>query len=286
VSAAALSLVVLAAAMHAGWNALAKRSGDSLAFMWSFTVASLVIYAIPFAVLIAEHRPDREGAGFVVASALVHVAYFTLLARSYRQTDLSIAYPIARGTGVLLAPILAVPIYGDRPSPLAWLGIAAILGGIIWLHAPALRRSVSRVGLGQVLVGPPLLTGLTIATYSLIDAGGARRVQPIVYLYLLFTLSTLFLAPYMVRRRWQAVRAEARNVRSVALAGAAAFGTYVVVLAALRLAPVSYVVPIREISIVFAALIGAWGLGETLNRTRAAACLLVTAGVILIGVGG
>ncbi|MGH2562049.1 MAG: EamA family transporter, partial [Thermomicrobiales bacterium] len=251
-----------------------------------FTVASLVIYAIPFAILIVDNPPDWDGLRFVLASSVVHVGYFVLLARSYRDADLSIAYPIARGTGVLLAPILAVPIYGDRPSVAAWAGIGAILAGIVWLHAPALRRSVGRRGIVGVLSGPPLLTGLTIATYSLIDAGGARRVQPLVYLYLLFALAALFLAPYMVRRRWVAVRAEARNLRSVAVAGGAAFGTYAVILAALRLAPVSYVVPIREISIVFAALIGVWGLGETLSRARVGACLLVTAGVVLIGLAG
>ncbi|MGH2532710.1 MAG: EamA family transporter, partial [Thermomicrobiales bacterium] len=251
-----------------------------------FTVASLVIYAIPFAILIVDNPPDWDGLRFVLASSVVHVGYFVLLARSYRDADLSIAYPIARGTGVLLAPILAVPIYGDRPTVAAWVGIAAILGGIVWLHAPALRRSVGRVGIGGVLAGPPLLTGLTIATYSLIDAGGARRVQPLVYLYLLFALAALFLAPYMVRRRWAAVRTEARNPRSVAVAGGAAFGTYVMVLAAMRLAPVSYVVPIREVSIVFAVMIGVWWLGERLSRARVGACLLVTAGVVLIGVAG
>jgi drug/metabolite transporter (DMT)-like permease len=286
VSALALGLVLLSAAMHAGWNALVKRSGDGHAFIWCFLIASLLIYAAPVAVLLARHPPGRDGLPFIAASGTVHIAYYTLLSRAYRGADLSLAYPVARGTGVLLAPLLAVPIYGDRPTPPAWLGIATILAGILWLYAPVLRASVQRFGLGQILSGPPILTGLTIATYSLIDAGGARRVHPVIYLYLTMTIVVAALAPHMLRQRRAAVAAAQRHRRSVLLAGIASFATYVIVLTALRLAPVSYVIPIREVSIVFAAIIGARHLGEGLSRSRAAACALVTAGVLLIGIGG
>jgi drug/metabolite transporter (DMT)-like permease len=285
VSAVALILVVAAAIMHAGWNTLAKRSGDGLTFMWAFTLASLVIYAIPVAVFLRNETPDRDALPFVLGSGVLHVAYFRLLARSYAGSDLSLAYPVARGTGVLLAPVLAMPIYGDRPTFAAWIGIAAILGGIVWLYAPAFRRSISRGGVGGLLMGPPLLTGVVIACYSLVDAGGVRRLHPVVYLYAVFAVSTALLAPTILARR-PALNAVSQNWRPVVLAGAAAFGTYVVVLSALRLAPVSYVIPIREISIVFAALFGARTLGERLGPARAGACILVTAGVILIAIGG
>jgi drug/metabolite transporter (DMT)-like permease len=187
---------------------------------------------------------------------------------------------------VLLSPILAMPIFGDRPTVVAWIGIAAILAGIVWINAPMLARSVRQLGLHRVLAGPPLLTGLTIASYSLVDAGGAHRVQPIVYLYLIFVVVVLALLPYMVTRRWAAVKAEARNPRTACIAGAASFSTYLIVLTALRIAPVSYVIPVREVSIVFAALIGMRVLGESLGRARLAACGLVTVGVMLIGIGG
>jgi drug/metabolite transporter (DMT)-like permease len=286
VSAVALGLVVFSALLHASWNALTKRSGDGLVFIWSFLLASLVVYAIPFAVLVNRHPPNATGLLFALISGGIHVGYFSLLALSYRRADLSFAYPIARGTGVLLSPILAVPIFGDRPTVVAWIGIAAILGGVIWINAPVLGRSVRQLGLHRVLAGPPLLTGLTIASYSLVDTGGSRRVQPVVYLYLIFVVVVVALLPYMVTRRWNAVKEGARQPRTAIIAGTASFSTYLIVLTALRIAPVSYVVPVREVSIVFAALIGMRALGESLDRSRLAACVLVTLGVMLIGIGG
>lgn len=285
-SAVALGLVVFSALLHASWNALTKRSGDGLVFIWLFSLSSLVVYAIPFAILIERHPPDRTGLLFALASGGIHVCYFSLLALSYRRADLSFAYPIARGTGVLLSPLLAVPIYGDRPTVWAWIGIVAILSGIVWINAPMLARSVRQLGLHRVLAGPPLLTGLTIASYSLVDAGGAHRVQPVVYLYLIFTVVVVALLPYMLTRRWDAVNAGARHPRTAIIAGTASFSTYLIVLTALRIAPVSYVVPVREVSIVFAALIGMRVLGEALDRSRLTACGLVTLGVMLIGIGG
>ncbi|HET8523991.1 MAG TPA: DMT family transporter [Thermomicrobiales bacterium] len=285
-SAVALGLVVFSALLHASWNALTKRSGDGLVFIWSFLLASLVVYAIPFAVLINRHPPGATGLLFALISGAIHVAYFSLLALSYRRADLSFAYPVARGTGVLLSPILAVPIFGDRPTVVAWIGIAAILGGIVWINAPILSHSVRKLGLHRVLAGPPLLTGFTIASYSLVDAGGSRRVQPVVYLYLIFVVVVVAMLPYMLTRRWDTVKASAKHPRTAIIAGTASFSTYLIVLTALRIAPVSYVVPVREVSIVFAALIGMRALGESLNRSRLAACGLVTLGVMLIGVGG
>jgi drug/metabolite transporter (DMT)-like permease len=285
-SALALVLVVIAAAMHAGWNLLAKRSADRLTFLWLLTVTALALFFPVFVVEIVRHPSVRPGLLFVFGSTATHLAYFFLLARAYERADLSLAYPIARGFGVVLTTLLAVPIYDERPTAVAWLGIVAILAGMIWLYAPSLARTLELGGWQAVVTGPALLTGVAISCYSLIDAGGVRRINQVVYLYMLFAFIALAYAPFILLTRREAIRVELRRPGSVLLAGFGSFGTYLIVLSALRLAPVAYVIPVREVSIVFAALLGAFVLKESFGWRRYAACALVSAGVIFVGVGG
>lgn len=282
----AFALVLLAAIVHAGWNALAKRRPDVLAFFWALTVAGLICYAVPFLVLVRRHSPSWTGAPYLVASSLAEVCYGVCLARAYARTDLSLAYPVARGTGVLLVPLAAVPLFGDRPTAIAWLGVALIVLGVVWLHAPAIRRDGGRAGLGVTVSLPSFLTGVAIATYSLIDAAGVRHIHPFVYLYLTYVLIALWLSPHILTQHRIALMAEVRTRWPVIVGGVAVFGTYCIILVAFRLAPVSYVVPIREVSIVFGALLGVHLLGEPFGRSRTAACVITAAGVIAIGIGG
>jgi drug/metabolite transporter (DMT)-like permease len=285
-SALALVLVVVAAAMHAGWNLLAKRSADRLTFLWLLTVAALVQFLPVFVIELARHQSVRPGLIFVLGSTGAHIAYFYLLAKAYERADLSLAYPIARGFGVMLTTLLAIPIFDDRPTAIAWLGIGAILAGMMWLYAPVLSKATQLGGWRALASGPALLTGVAISCYSLIDAGGVRRINQVVYLYLLFACIAVAYAPIILSTRRQAIRNELRTPGPVLLAGLGSFGTYLIVLSALRLAPVAYVIPVREVSIVFAALLGAFVLKESFGWNRYAACILVSVGVILIGVGG
>jgi len=282
----AIAMVLSAAVLHALWNALAKRSDDVLAYFFSILAAALVIYAVPFAILAHDETFEWNWLRFAVASGLIHTAYFSLLAYAYERTDLSFAYPVARGTGLTLVPLLAVPIFGDRPTVVAWLGIALVVAGILWLHRPLFVAAVNRGNARGLISIPALLTGVTIAAYSLNDAAGVRRVNPIVYLYMVYAINLVLLAPYLVRNRRAAVRNAMRISTPLLVGGAGSFGTYMVVLAATRLAPVSYVVPMRETSIVIGAILGARLLHESLGWTRLGACVLVACGVIAIAVGG
>lgn len=287
-SLAATALVLAAALTHATWNALAKRSGDPLSFLWAASVLALPIYALPAGIALARTGwPGRAAWLFVALSAVFHVAYYLGLARAYERSDLSVAYPVARGTGLMLAPMLAAPIFGDRPTPVAWLGIATVIAGIVWLHAPALKRAAAEGGIGGVLLGPATLTGVVIAAYSLNDSAGVHRMNPLVYLYATFILMVVAIAPIVLGSgRRSSLALTAGDRRSIIAGGIGIFGAYVIVLAALRLAPVSYVVPMRELSIAFGALIGMRFLGERPGRRRLAACALVACGVVTIGLGG
>lgn len=282
----AIGMVLGAAVIHALWNALAKRSDDILSYLWAICVAAVVIYAIPFAVLLVDQELRWDWLRFVLASGVLHIAYFSLLARAYERSDLSFAYPIARGTGLTLVPILAVPIFDERPTVVAWCGIALVAAGIVWLHRPILVAALDRGDVRDLISIPAFLTGLTIAAYSLNDAAGVHRTNPFVYLYLVYAINALLLAPYLLRVRPEAARRALRISTPLLVGGVGSFGTYFIVLAATKLAPVSYVVPMRETSIVIGAILGARMFGESLGWTRISACVLVVLGVIAIGAGG
>jgi drug/metabolite transporter (DMT)-like permease len=282
----AIAMVLGSAVVHALWNMLAKRSGDALAFFWAISVTALVVYAVPFAVAAQRTPWEWDWLRFALASGAIHTGYFALLAAAYARSNLSFAYPIARGTGLLLVPILAVPVFGERPTAAAWAGIALVAAGILGLHAHVLRALWNRGKVRQLLSVPAFLTGLTIALYTLNDTAGVHRANPIVYLYVVYAIATAALTPYVLWSRRAAVRQSLGDRGPLLIGGAGSYGTYLVVLAATRLAPVSYVAPMRETSIVIGAVLGARMLGEPLGVARLLSCLVVVAGVITIALGG
>ncbi|HMM43365.1 MAG TPA: EamA family transporter, partial [Thermomicrobiales bacterium] len=202
---------------------------------------------------------------------------------------LSLTYPVARGTGVLLVPLLAMPVLGERLTPVAGIGIVAILAGIVALNLFGNPRGVAReVRESRQGLTFAVLTGLAITTYSLIDKAGIVHVHPLIYVYLLVAILTLGIAPWVLLRRRAAVRQVWRTARRAAvIAGVLNMGTYLIVLAAMRVAgsSVSYIVPLRETSIVFATIMGAVVLGEHVGRPRLASSALIAAGVIAIALG-
>lgn len=285
----AVGLVLLSAVFHATWNTLTKRSADALAFMFVFGLFGLAIYALPMAFMLSRHGLPAAGVPFVLASGGVHVVYATALAAAYSNGALSLTYPVARGTGVVLVPLLAMPLLGERLTPVAGMGIVAILAGIVALNLLGDRSGAAReVREGRRGLAFALLTGLAITAYSLIDKAGIAHVHPLIYVYLLIGILTVGISPYVLLRRRAAVGEIWRTARRAALvAGVLNMGTYLIVLAAMRVAgsSISYIVPLRETSIVFATIMGAVVLGEHVNRPRMASSALIAAGVIAIALG-
>lgn len=279
----AVVLVLFSALLHATWNLLAKRSADPLAFMFAFTIVSLVLFAVPAAAVAVRDPVPASGWPFIAATGVIHVGYFAALASAYRRGALSLTYPVSRGTGVLIVPLLAVAIYDERPSLVGALGIAAILIGLGVIGVASFRSDpAGRAGLGYAL-----LTGLTIAAYSLTDKAGVARVNPVIYVYCIFMFTALALAPYVLTQRRAAVLTEWRYNRwAVLVGGVLPPATYIIVLSALRLADVSYVVPLRETSIIFGTLLGALVLGERIGRVRVAASAVIGAGAVAIALAG
>lgn len=281
----AFALVLVSALAHSTWNYLTKASRDTHAFTWAYTVVSSLIY-VPLAILAAfQNPPPISVALFVGGTVALHLMYFRLLSLSYARADLSVVYPVARGTGIFLIPLGAAILLGERISPAAVLAIGVILLGVLVVHTrgrgfEALRGIVHSLREpGSALAA---LTGLVIASYSLWDKHALGQIDPIVINAGIFAGQALFNAPYMLTRRRQAVLAEvqARPI-AVIVAGILAPLAYLLVLTALTFTRVAYIAPTREIGIVIGTLLGARTLKEPYPANR-----IIGAALIVLGVFG
>jgi len=281
-TAGALALVVAAAVLHAGWNALAKRARDPIAFLsLAACVAWPILLPVGGFMLVADGLPLRA-LPFVVGTIVLHVVYFFALGQAYATGAYSIVYPIARGLGVALVPIGAFLIFDERLSSLGTLGIALVLAGVVTLHQVGQRHAVATGAPLGAATAWAVLTGLSIASYSLLDKAGVARLHPVPYMLLMEAGCAAIMLP-LALRRGIAVREEWRaNWRTVIAVGAMSALGYTLVLLAFRLSKAGYVVASRELSIVLSALIGTLWLGEGRLGPRLAAACIVLGGVACV----
>lgn len=291
--ASALALVVLAGLIHALWNIAAKRANGDVRYAFFIAFFTVLLWA-PLGLYLAwQQLPAWDAAAWacVLASGAIHVLYFIVLLRGYRQADLTVVYPLARGSGPLMSSLAAIVLFGEHISTLGFAGLAAVVLGVlliaggpgIWrnAHSPA-QRARTRTGL---LYG--LLTGLCIASYTLVDGYGVKALllSPILMFYMACCVQALLMAVPVLQDRalarvhWQV------QWKSALLVGGLSPVSYVLVLYALQLAPLSHVAPAREVSMLFAALLGGHllGEGERLARLLGAACIAL--GVVALSLG-
>ncbi len=279
----ALALVLASAFAHATWNYLAKSSRDKAAFMWCFVTASSAIY-LPGVVYFAVRNPvPPVGWVYAVGTMLLHVGYFTLLSAAYSHEDLSVAYPVARGTGIALVPVVATLLLGERVSPVGGLAIVAIVAGIVvahtkgsgWQAIVGLARSFRSRGTRYAF-----LTGLCIAAYSTWDKQGVGLVHPVVYNYFPFLGQALAMAPFALARPG-AIQVEVRERKwAILAAGVLSPLAYLLVLTALTFSQVSYVAASREVGIVVGAVLGTVVLKEPHGRNRLLGSAAIVLGVL------
>ncbi|TWF93702.1 EamA family transporter [Saccharopolyspora dendranthemae] len=285
-SAAAVLLVVLAAFAHAGWNFFAKRAGSSGAgFVWLTATCSSVLYLPVAAVtlLITGVPPLGAWTLGVLVSATIHLGYFLLLQRGYSVGDMSVVYPLARGTGPMLSMVVAVLVLQERPGWLGLCGGALVVAGVFVI---GLSDGVPRAGANLAGVGFGLLTGALIATYTVWDAHAVTglALSPLLYDWANNATRSALLAPYAVRRRDALGRIWTEHRREIIAVGVLSPLAYILVLFAMQMAPVSLVAPARELSIVLAGLLAWRVLGEAQPARRMTGAVVVLAGVVLIGV--
>ncbi|HET6382591.1 MAG TPA: EamA family transporter [Armatimonadota bacterium] len=292
---AALGLVLASCVLHAFWNLLFKQARDKLAFTALFLSAAPVLY-LPLFILASRHAAmPRMGWLCVLGTALAYLGYFVGLARAYSDGDLSIAYPISRGSGPALAALWGVLLLGERPSILGGIGIALIIGGIALIYRPVgganSQSNASGVATSSA-VRAAFFTGLMISFYTLIDKVGVGplHITPGFYIYLTYTGSALLVIPWVIRKQGAAaLRAEWKSNRWRVIAVAALNPlSYLLYLIALSLptTPIAYMAPLRSFSVVFAVALGAIFLKEGGGWNRVAAGAVMVAGLTVISIRG
>jgi drug/metabolite transporter (DMT)-like permease len=263
VSAGALALALGAALLHALWNVLLAGARDTAAATGGLLVYGVLLLAIPAAL-----TADVEAAAvpFIAASAALELAYFVLLARAYREGELSVVYPVARGVAPALVLLVATAAgLGRGVAPLGALGVLLVVAGVLLVSSVRAERRDLAFGLAIAAV---------IAAYTLVDSEGVQRAGPVPYL-------ALVVAPCALLYPLAARTAPDLGARS-ALTAAATFGAFLMVLAAFRLAPPAPVAAVRESSVVIATLLAAAFLGERVSAARALGAATVVAGVAAI----
>jgi drug/metabolite transporter (DMT)-like permease len=286
----ALSFVLVAAVVHAAWNLAAKRiSSGGTQFVWLYyTVSAVVMLPVTVVLLVVEpERPQWSWLLAVVGTSVLHVGYGVVLQRGYRVGDLSVVYPVARGTGPLLSVLAAVLVLGERPGWLGLLGAFLVITGVLVIstgrrggaaHDPAAARA-RRAG---ILYG--LLTGAMIAGYTLWDAHSVTGIgmPPVVYFGLGSVLQSVMLVPGALAGRDEVSRIWREQRREVLIVAVLSPLAYILVLFALTMAPVSLVAPARELSIVLGGLAAWLVLGERDAVRRLAGSVIVLSGIAAI----
>ncbi len=296
-------LVAAAAVLHVTWNVLLKTAGDPLlAAAVGLATAATILAPIALVAWFAIGQPTVPPETLVlsVVSGALEAIYFAFLAAAYRRGDLSLVYPLARGSAPLLAVAIGVVVLQERLGPVGFLGVAALIAGILALQRPwrFLRESGREHG---GAAGFALLTGITIAAYSAVDRVAVRGTEPWIYAALIYATGTVFLWGYVWVYRRRRGRTGAKLSTAGAAAPAAAFSArragiggmitlvaYLLILTAFTVAPLTVVAPLRESAIVLASGWGAFRMREAADRADAARRLgsaaVVVAGAILLAI--
>jgi drug/metabolite transporter (DMT)-like permease len=283
----ALILVLLSAVAHATWNFLAKRATNQEVFIWWMLISISVLLLPLAAILIWGYPILYPGWWFIFGTVVLHVLYFVFLGRSYTYADLSLVYPVARGMGPALVPVIGALVLKEIITTLAIVGIISVVLGIF---------TVSWWGQFQKVFHDPLrffreagaryalLTGLVIAAYTVWDKMGVSYVNPFLYMYFLVLGSALFLTPYVCRiHGTKAIRIEMKGKTvSIIISGLLMFIAYGLILLALQFSRVSYIAAAREVGVVIGVLFGTLMLGEPFGKGRVLGSCLIVFGLVLI----
>lgn len=284
----ALAVLLLSAAMHTAWNGWMKGSSNKLAYHWSGLVAAIVLYAVPVALTNPLTLP-RAVWPWLAASALCEVGYMVSITRAYTRADMSLVYPVSRGSAPVLIATWGAFVVGDRLPWAGYLGIALLVAGLYlvslpsWGDAHRPLRSLLQPGARWAL-----LAGVFIAGYSSFDKVGVSHMPPAAYNLWAFIAMTLAGLPAVwwlegPRRVVETVR---QDPLRVVAGGLFVMGTYFLVLWALARAPASYVTAVRSVSILFGAVWAARILHEQFGRLRFVGAALAVLGLAVLAVGG
>ena len=301
----ALLLILISAVIHAFWNLLAKKSYNKLAFIWWSMLAILLIYFCPFLWYLRKSNiPLDENWFWPIVSGFFQAAYCVLLAFAYEQGDLSVIYPLSRGSAPVFITISAMALLGERLSLTDIIGISIVVFGIYILRLRSLQLSDLLKPIRSLTQKDSqfgILMGVAISAYHIVDKKTISSIHPMVYLYLVQIVLFVFLSIFVfgqiswekrplwniktpalgfadLKHEWQVSKLP------IILVGFLCYFAYLILLFAMSITQVSYVATVRNFSIVVATLLAATVLKEPNVSMRLTASILITLGIILIAV--
>ena len=275
-------LVLLAAVAHASWNFLSKKISGNLPIFWLGSMCINMVL-LPFTiVIICRDGFNWHGAAPILISASFHCCYYITLFNSYKFGEISAAYPISRGTGVALTALVAVFALHDYVSSIGWCGIILIVSGILTV---GLSNTMTKEDITSCLFA--FLTGITIAGYSLADSRSAGFNHPVVSLNVMSITSLLLVSPIAFRKGFsKTVRENLDHLPYAPVIGLGSLGTYLIIMYAFSLSNhASYIVALRECSVIIASILGFTILKEKPTPQKIIGIFLITAGLVLIKLG-
>ncbi len=278
-----LSLILVSAICHATWNILAKRANDKLTFLWLQMGFTLVILGIPIFLLCP--LPPKNSWIFLLLSGVLQAVYYVLLSKVYSDGDLSIVYPLLRGTAPVYVAILSFFFGIDKLSLPMFISILIVLVGIYIINLPELKRS-HIIAPFKLLVTEPstrlaLLVGIIIAFYTLVDRKAVSLASPFTVLYIITALPFVLLMPLMIKRGLYKTEIKLNKI-SILLVGILTFAAYVLVLIAMKLTAVSFISSFREVSVVF-IVIYEMAQGKKVNyKSKLLGASIIFVGILLL----
>ncbi len=277
-----LFLVLSAAVLHAVWNLISKKANGKAPFVWLMYIGSTVVYLPLLVYHIASHEKFQWSATmlwFSLSSAMLHIAYFLILQKGYRRADLSVVYPLARGSGPLLSSIAAILVLRETFRYNIALGLVLILAGVLVITGLKFKKGDQKIQAG-VLWGT--LTGLFIALYTLNDAIAIKQYQlsPLQLTFSSNAFSILLLLPFLIGQANEIKREVREHKWSILAIAVLSPAAYILVLEALKLAPLTVIAPARETSILIGVFMGSKALDERDGKRRIVASILILCGIV------
>lgn len=271
-------LVFLSAFMHALWNLAARKVKGDMGVLWLSVLLATLISTPVYFVISVDFSVYLEALPYILASGIIHVFYFIFLAKSYEQGHISFVYPIARGTGVAGTAVLAFILLDEQISMYGGIAIALILCGTITM---ALGNYTTDKKSGVLAFS----VGISIAFYSIVDKLGVQKIHPVIYIAQMFFFSIVVATPYIIlKHKERCINAFRERKKYILIVGCGSISTYALILFAFRLGHVSYVVALRECSVVLGAIFGILFFKERCSVKKVLAIMTIVCGVILLKV--
>ncbi|MGE6221197.1 DMT family transporter [Nubsella zeaxanthinifaciens] len=279
-----LFLVLSAAVLHAIWNLISKKANGKAPFVWLMYIGSAVVYLPLLVYHIASNEQfefSKPMLWFSLSSAILHIAYFLILLKGYRKADLSVVYPLARGSGPLLSSMAAIVVLRETFGYHIALGLALILAGVLVITGLSFKKGDKKIQAG-IFWGS--LTGLFIALYTLNDAIAIKNYQlsPLQLTFSSNAFSIVLLIPLLIGKTEEIKNDWIEHKWSILAIAILSPAAYILVLEALKLAPLAIIAPARETSILIGVFMGSKALNETDGKRRIIASALILCGIVAL----